>query len=241
MRVLASTWGLALATSRRRRSSAMAQRPVWVLKDRAWVLLLAIAVAGCAAPFRARRVESTLVLRAPDGQTVSLDELRRDRVATVLIFWSGGCPCVRRYQARIDDLSDRYPADRVRVLGVSSNAGECFSDVLKIARERGVRLPIYRDEDGSVARAAGARSTPTTAVIDADGVVRFLGWIDNERLPGDPGREPWLDRAIQGLLDKTNDFPSKTPVYGCAITRTLFGAGAPAGSCTTSNQEEKGP
>jgi hypothetical protein len=129
---------------------------------------------------------------------------------------------VRRYQERVDALLDAYPASQVRVVGVSSNAAEPYEGVLRVAKERGVRIPILRDEGGRLAEAVGARSTPAVAVIDRAGAVRYLGWLDNERVPGVDGREPWLDRALQGVLEGRTAFAARTPMYGCAITRSLF-------------------
>jgi hypothetical protein len=162
-----------------------------------------------------------LSVLSADGRRVTLDELRAGRDATVLVFWSAGCPCVRRYQERVDALLDAYPRDRVLVMALVSNAGESLADDLKTAVERGVRVPIYRDEGGKVARAMGARSTPSIVVLDRKGEVRFLGWLDNERLPGVEGREPWLDLALAGVLAGRDDFRKKTPTYGCVITRSL--------------------
>lgn len=162
-----------------------------------------------------------LSVLSADGRSVTLDELRAGRDAAVLVFWSAGCPCVRRYQERVDALLDAYPGDRVLVVALVSNAGESLADDLKTAVERGVRVPIYRDEGGRVARAMGARSTPTIVVLDRKGEVRFLGWLDNERLPGVEGREPWLEEALAGVLAGRNDFRKKTPTYGCIITRSL--------------------
>jgi peroxiredoxin len=172
-----------------------------------------------------------LLLTSAAGQPVALSGLTAGREATVLVFWSAGCPCVRRYQDRVDALLEAWPAGRVQVLGVSSNAGEPLAESLAAARQRGVRIPIYRDEGGAVAEALGAGSTPTVVVLDARGQVRFRGWLDNERLPGEPGRQPWLDQALQGLLAGRSDFAARTPVYGCAITRTLFGP-KPGPCCT---------
>jgi peroxiredoxin len=169
-----------------------------------------------------------LSLAAADGATVTLEQLWRDHDATVLVFWSGSCPCVRRYQQRIDALLDHYPEARVRVAAISSNAGESFADVLRVARERGQRVPIFRDHDGSVAQAVEAHSTPTAVVLDGSGRLRFRGWIDNERLPGDAQREPWLEQAIDGVLEQ-RDFRTRTPVYGCAISRSLWQA--PESAC----------
>ncbi len=191
--------------------------------SRRLVALFALTAAACASTTSSSGTVAgrPLPLVAADGAPVTLDQLWRDRTATVLVFWSAGCPCVRRYQQRVDDLLDRYPAAQVRVVAIASNAGESLADVLRVARERGVRVPIFRDEDGGVARALDAHSTPTAVVLDGTGRIRFRGWIDNERLPGDPQREPWLERAVDGLLEQ-RDFAAHTPVYGCAISRSLF-------------------
>ena len=195
--------------------------------SRLFLLVLAVVaapLAGCATSKSAASPsgDASLALADPEGKTTTLDALRAGTDATVLVFWSGTCPCVRRYQQRVDALLDTYPADRVQVIGVSSNAGETYAEALRVAKERQVRIPILRDEGGAVARAIGATSTPTVAVLDRAGAVRFVGWVDNERLPGDAGREPWLDRAIQGVLDGKTRFSAKSPVYGCTITRSLF-------------------
>jgi peroxiredoxin len=188
-----------------------------------WFLVAVALATGCAGARDAVRPgDPPLYLATPEGGTVTVDALRSDRDATVLVFWTATCPCVRRYQARVDALLDTYPGDRVRVVGVSSNVGESYADVLRTAAERGVRIPVYRDEGGRVAQAYGARSTPTIVVVDRKGEVRFLGWLDNERLPGESGREPWLDRALQGVLDGRSSFSARTPTYGCTITRSLF-------------------
>lgn len=191
-----------------------------------FLVLLATALtgAGCATARSSAAKAAPLTLVAADGTKSTLDDLRRGHDATVLVFWSGTCPCVRRYQERVDALLDVYPASRVRVLGVSSNAGESFADVLREARERQVRVPLFRDEGGRVADALGAHSTPTVVVLDASGVVRYLGWIDNERPPSAPGREPWLEHALRGVLDGKSTFSARSPTYGCAITRSLFPA-----------------
>lgn len=179
----------------------------------------------------ASATDSPLVLVSPGGDRVALAALRAAQELTVLVFWSSGCPCVRRYQERADALLDAWPG-RVRVIGVSSNAGEAHEGALAAARQRGVRLPIYRDEGGRVAAAVGARSTPTVAVLDRAGEVRFLGWVDNERAPGERGRKPWLEQAVEALLAGGRAAPERTPVYGCAITRSLFEPGPPGGCCS---------
>jgi len=188
--------------------------------------LSALLAAGCASQSQSLRDvrDESLTLSSGNGEVVPLEELWRGHAATVLVFWSGECPCVRRYQDRVDSLLDRYPAGRVRVVGLASNAGESFDEILRVAKERGVRIPIFRDEGGRIAEWVGARSTPTAVLIDNTGRVRFRGWIDNERTPGESGREAWLDLALAGVLEQRDDFASQVPTYGCPITRSAFAA-----------------
>ncbi|MCU0696824.1 MAG: redoxin family protein [Myxococcaceae bacterium] len=190
--------------------------------DRLTLTVLTLLASACAtAPSALRGATTSPSLIAPDGSQTTLAAVTSSHEATVLVFWSAGCPCVRRYQARVDAIAARYASSRVRVIGLSSNAGEHFTDAQRVAMERGVQIPLYRDEGGAVASLVGARSTPTVAVLDPTGRVRFLGWVDNEREPGDQGREPWLERALDGVLSQRR-FVARTPTWGCTITKSLF-------------------
>lgn len=173
---------------------------------------------ACTSARQSTRESPPLTLRGATGAVVTLESLTSRADATVLVFWSAGCPCVRRYQARVEALRTR---PRVQVLAVSSNAGESFDEALRVAKERGVTVPLYRDDSGAIAALVNARSTPTAAVLDRSGAVRFTGWVDNERDVGADDREPWLERALDGVLGGTA-FTARTPTWGCTITRHLF-------------------
>ena len=195
--------------------------------------LLLLAASACGAPQKAAPLgaaELTSPLYGPDGAT-SLQALAKDHRATVLVFWSAGCPCVRRYQARIDALVERWTPQDVQVVGIDANADETLRDVEVARRERHVQLPIYRDRGGLLAKAVGARSTPTVAVVLPDGQIAYRGWIDNERDVGQPGRQPWLDNALQRVL-AGNVQPEERPRWGCLITGGEPADGAaPASDC----------
>jgi hypothetical protein len=111
----------------------------------------------------------------------------------------------------------------VAFVAVSSNADETLESVTAVAAERGVTLPFVRDEGGALARSLSARSTPTVVLVQRDGTVRFTGWLDNEHLPGERDREPWLERALEGLTSHA-DFAARSPTWGCTITRSLGAA-----------------
>ena len=78
------------------------------------VAALLAALLGCAGPAASRPAGGPLRLIAAGGEATSLEALRAGHDATVLVFWSAGCPCVRRYQARVDALLEAWPASRVR-------------------------------------------------------------------------------------------------------------------------------
>ncbi|MGC9986538.1 MAG: redoxin domain-containing protein [Polyangia bacterium] len=202
-------------------------------------VLLANVVAGCASQESARPGPvAEIALLTGRGDAVPLREIWRGHRATVLIFWSASCPCVRRYQDRVETLLEQYQAKGSAVFGVSSNADETFAEVKRVASARGLRLPIVRDEDGRLAQTLGVRSTPTVVLLDERGRVRFVGWLDNERTPGEPDREPWLELALQGVLENRSDFATRSPVFGCTIARRLFGA-TQAHSCIAPSETSK--
>jgi peroxiredoxin len=85
--------------------------------------------------------------------------------------------------------------------------------------QRGLTVTdILLDDSGATGKAYGARATPTLAIIDAKGVLRYYGAFDDA---------PWSDFASAGhrfaaaalaavQAGKAAD-PSRTKAYGCFI------------------------
>ncbi|MFZ5443779.1 MAG: redoxin domain-containing protein [Myxococcota bacterium] len=190
--------------------------------------LLLVALAGCATP-RASSLADLSLRSTTSADQRSVEQLISTSDATVFAFWSGSCPCVRRYQARLEALAAQWAPKGIAFVQVSSNAGESVERIAEVAKERQLQLPVWRDEGGQLARTLEARSTPTVVLVRRDGQVLFRGWIDNERLPGEPGREAWLEAALEGFT-AGRAFASRTPTWGCTITRSLT-ATAAAPSC----------
>jgi hypothetical protein len=163
------------------------------------------------------------------GGPAALAEVVANHDATLLLWWSTSCPCVKRYHARIEAIRAAYPADRVAVLAVASNADDPPARLRTVAAERGLTVPLLVDPGAALADRLGVRSTPTVVVLDRTGAVRFFGWIDNERVPGAAGRVPYAREALDALLAGRAPPHARSPFYGCTITRSIGAAGRCAG------------
>ena len=115
-----------------------------------------------------------------DGATVSLADLRGK--PAVIVFWASWCSSCKEEAPRINALAAEYVGKGVRVLGI--NVKDSLAGAEAGAKEFGIRYPVARDPDASVARAYGVRGTPTVIFLDRKGFVRYFG---NE-LPHDYAR-----------------------------------------------------
>lgn len=197
--------------------------------SRSLLLVASLALAGCAArgvPTANPEALAGLALTPTEGAPVPVTTLLARHDATVFVFWSAGCPCVRRYQARVEALAAAWSGRNVGFVQVSSNAGETLDSVRTVAKERSLTLPVWRDEGGLLARQLAARSTPTVVLLRKDGAVLYRGWLDNERDVGEADREPWLEQALEGFTAGTA-FAARSPTWGCTITRSLVAPEAP--------------
>ena len=165
-------------------------------------------------------------LQPTRGAPATVSELLSRSDATVFVFWSAGCPCVRRYQARVDSLATEWSSRGVAFLEISSNAGETLESLRAAEHQRGLARVLWRDEGGLLARQLGARSTPTVVLVRRDGAVLYRGWLDNERQPGEDGREAWLESALRGFVGGGPALAT-SPTWGCTITRSLSSPLAP--------------
>jgi thioredoxin-related protein len=156
-----------------------------------------------------------LSLLSPEQKSYSLDELVSPKGA-VLIFWQYSCPCVRRYQQRVNDLYKRF-GEKLNFYHISSNTNEPFTEVIAEYNRRDIPLPLLRDQHKLLAQALNVRGTPSAALIDRDGKLLFLGWIDNERDVGERRRDAYLEDAIIAYLKNEPISKPSSPMFGCAI------------------------
>lgn len=183
-------------------------------------LLIVVLLSACATTPRVNEPAAALV--ALDGSEVSVAQLTGRHELTVFSWWASSCPCVARYEARLQALRARHPEAKVGVYAIVSNADETLAGVKAEITKRGLDLPVLFDPGARLAGELGVRSTPTVVLFDREGQLLFKGWMDNERQPGEPNREPWLDQAIETRLAGGTDHMTRSPTWGCPITRSLL-------------------
>ena len=87
----------------------------------------------------------------------------------VLEFWASWCGPCHIMAPTLQGWHDRYSAQGVTVLGVSSEPMDVAG---RSAGEQGIDYPLARDSSGAMVRAYRAYALPTLFVIDKHGTVR---------------------------------------------------------------------
>ena len=68
-----------------------------------------------------------------------------------------------------------------------------------------------------------ARLTPPSAfVLDATGVLRYMGALDNNKKPGEDGRMGYVEDALDSMLAGTPIQVPETKAFACSIKRKGF-------------------
>lgn len=158
-------------------------------------------------------------LKDEAGAEHSLDKLKGKIV--VLEWTNPGCPYVVRHtkdKTMIQAL-EKLPQDKVAWLTIDSSKHATPDDSAKWKKEHGITTAFLQDPEGAVGKLYAARTTPHMFVLDAEGVVRYAGAIDDDP-KGDKApetRKNYVVEAVQAL-DKGEAVPTaETKPYGCSV------------------------
>jgi peroxiredoxin len=140
--------------------------------------------------------------------------------ATLVVFTCNHCPYALAWHDRIADAARDY--GDVHFYAINPNDAERYPrDSFDAMRERvrgegGWPAPYLRDEDQSVARAYGAKTTPDVFVVAADSAIAYRGAPDADS--GDPGLDAaWLRAALDDVLAGRPVDRAETKPVGCSI------------------------
>jgi peroxiredoxin len=160
-------------------------------------------------------------LKSPDGKAVSLADLK-DQNAVVVVFVGTQCPINNLYIARLIELHREYAPRGVAFLGVNANRQDSVERLAEYARENELPFPLLKDTGNRVADRFGARRTPEAFLLDAAGVIRYQGRIDDQygidyKRPRPTRRD--LAEALDDVLSGKTVRVPETEVAGCFISR----------------------
>ncbi len=160
-----------------------------------------------------------VTLRGLDGRRVNLTPPAGG--VTALVFYSTECPISNSYSPTLSALVDFFGPKPVKWLGVCVDPDLSDSEVEAHARDFGLKLPVVRDRQGSIARKLGAKVTPEAFVIDSDGKVRYHGRIDDQfaarQKRNANASESELKDAIAAVLNGKEVKAQQVEAVGCPL------------------------
>lgn len=138
---------------------------------------------------------------------------------TVVAFLSARCPISNAYKDRIKAIAEDYSKQGVAFFAINASADESVDEVRAHAEANNFNFIILKDEGNVIADAYAAERTPKVYVIDAEGVLRYQGRIDNSQNPRLVKRND-LREALDELLAGKAVSIASTQALGCILKRT---------------------
>jgi peroxiredoxin len=164
-------------------------------------------------------------LKNIDGKYVSLADFK-DAKGFVVVFTCNECPYAKAYQDRIIELDKKYKAKGFPVVAINPNdpavePRDSYDAMVKRAKEKGYTFPYLYDEKHQVYKSFGATNTPHIYILKkspgGDLVVKYIGTIDDNYQDASAVQKPYIENAIEALLQNKEPDPSFTKAIGCSI------------------------
>jgi peroxiredoxin len=161
-----------------------------------------------------------------NGQILSLDDFRGKLV--VLEWTNHDCPYVRKHYGtdNMQTLQKKWTERGVVWLSIISSAPGRQGYVTgmeadELTQSRGASpTAVILDPEGSIGRLYRARTTPHMFVIDTDGVLVYMGGID-DRPSADwasvDGSTNYVDEALRAAFGGRDPEVSVSRPYGCSV------------------------
>jgi thiol-disulfide isomerase/thioredoxin len=195
------------------------------MKRLAVVLILVVAVSSAhAAKWKKAIGDSFPGFEATDlltSQSIKLsDVLAKSEVqGAVVFFTSYRCPVAGAYEARINELAEKYKG-KVPFIGLNANsASETAEEQTARAKESGFKFLIGIDQDSKTAKEIGAGVTPEFYLLDKKGKVVYHGPFDDSQDPQHIEKN-YLPSAIEAFT-AGKEIPKddqEVQAFGCGIS-----------------------
>lgn len=134
------------------------------------------------------------------------------------MFVSTRCPVSNAYNDRTIAFAKDFGARNVRFYGIDSNKEETPQEIAGFANQHSFNFPILKDDRNEQADRFAASVTPEAYVIDARGVLRYHGQVDDSKDAGAVTQHTLQD-ALAALLAGKTIAKTEVPAFGCSIKR----------------------
>ncbi len=194
------------------------------------ILTLFLSLAFAAA---SQAADPTIGEPAPDFKAEDIKgaeiELKDYRGKPVVLEWTNfDCPFVRKHydSKNMQKLQKEFTERGVAWITICSSApgkqGNYPADKWPDMMDKREASPtsLILDEDGTIGKLYGAKTTPHMFVIAADGTLVYNGAID-DKPSWDPKTldeaENYVQDALKAVLDDKKPETTKTKPYGCSV------------------------
>jgi peroxiredoxin len=137
----------------------------------------------------------------------------------VVNFWSAECPWSERADGHLMAVLKNFP-DKVVILPVASNRNETSELIVGAIHQRGLDFVLV-DAGCELADAWGAQTTPHAFVIDREGILRYMGAVDDVTFRKRNPEKFYVEEALKALLAGHLPEIQVTQPYGCTIVRSI--------------------
>lgn len=161
---------------------------------------------------------------APDFELPDLNgtlyRLNDQRGKIVIInFWSCECPHSERADANLCEWMLAW-GGAVEWLSVAVNRSESLVSVVAAVNARSVPSVVF-DAAHVVTDLYEAVTTPHVFVVDADGILRYRGAVDDVTFRQRTPTRFFLREVVDSLIERHLPTLTETPAFGCTIVREV--------------------
>ncbi len=144
-------------------------------------------------------------------------------VATVLVFLLTDCPIANRYAPELKRIEADFAKKKVVFYRVYVYSDATIDLIREHTKQYDYKWPAIHDKARALIEAVDAKVTPEVAVLKPDGVIAYMGRIDDMYIEHGRLREGGYRRDLRLALDellagKPVSVP-RTTALGCYIDR----------------------
>jgi len=163
-------------------------------------------------------------LKNVDGKMVSLADYKKAK-GFIVVFTCNHCPYSVAYEQRIMDLDKMFKAKGYPVIAINPNdpaaePDDSFDKMVELAKKKKYSFPYLFDDGQKVFPKYGATRTPHVFVLsknNKDLTVEYIGAIDNNTKDASKADKPYVQDAVNALLQGQKPAVTMTKAVGCSI------------------------